>query len=82
MDQEMLKFILITFVVISLSLYIAYLIKKTQQSKSYSFKEFLNDGPKMPSLNDIITFVDGFQSDNDEYNVLNDDNENPYSFTN
>ena len=54
MDQEMLKFILITFVVISLSLYIATLLRRHNNLKSYSFKEFLNDGPKMPSLNDII----------------------------
>ena len=56
MDRATLIFIVGTIIVILLSLYIAYIVKRhtTEQNKKYTFTNFLNDGRKMPSFDDII----------------------------
>ena len=56
MTSRLFKFILGTVAIILIALYVAYLIEKSSDKKdaSYTFNNFLNDGIKPPSFNDIL----------------------------
>lgn len=56
MTSRLFKFILGTAIVILIALYVAYLIEKNNDKKDakYTFKNFLDDGVKPPSFDDIL----------------------------
>ncbi len=54
MKGNLIRFGLGSIIVIIASLYIAYLIDRKNKNAGYTFTNFLNDGYKPPSLDDIV----------------------------